>query len=234
MGHRLRLAAWNTARHSPGIKLDHLAHLSPDVAVLPELAWLPMAAPADADATFVDFGAPGELGIGVVAWAPWSVGRAEVPPIAGSVIGAVDVAGPVPFKLLAVWASLGDPRPKVSPVIEALDAWSGWHKGHDLVVAGDFNTGGHWGNIRSGPRSHFPIVDRLGELGLHSAYHSHRGAAQGHDEEPTHWHSRGGTYMVDHVFVPRPWRIHNVVVGAERPWRSWSDHAPVLVDVVAP
>jgi hypothetical protein len=27
------------------------------------------------------------------------------------------------------------------------------------VVAGDFNTGGGWADIRTGPMSHFPIVD---------------------------------------------------------------------------
>ncbi|HKE74856.1 MAG TPA: hypothetical protein VKB57_14640 [Acidimicrobiales bacterium] len=159
------MAAWNTARREPGAQLDHLAHLSPDVAVLPELAKVPMVAPARG--SFVDFGAPGAPGVGVVGQEPWTIA-------------------------------------------------------------------GHWGDIRSGPLSHLPIVERLGELGLHSGYHAHRGVAQGEDEESTYWHSGGGTYMIDHVFVPRPWRIHNVVVGAERPWRSWSDHAPVLVDVEAP
>jgi len=83
----------------------------------------------------------------------------------------------------------------------------------------------------TGPMSHFPIVDRLGALGLRSAYHADRGTEQGVREETTLWHTGGGSYMVDHIFTPSSWPISAVTVGNATPWRQRSDHAPLIVDL---
>ena len=231
-GQRLRIAVWNTARRAPTGQLDHLAHLSPDVAVLPELGHVPIGRP-DGLSSFVEFGPERRVGMGVASWGPWTVTTADVAPISGGVIGAVEVDGPLRFNLVAVWADLsGRPRPTVNPVTEGLDAWSAWLDGHQLVVAGDFNSGGQWTDLRTGPLSHYAIVEGLEQRGLQSAYHVHRGVEQGDPEDPTHWHSNGNAYTIDHIFIPSDWTMINVVVGAERPWRSWSDHAPVIADIV--
>jgi hypothetical protein len=188
-----------------------------------------MRAPVSAS-SFVDFGETGRFGLGVAGFGEWTVSRAGVPPILGRVIGAVEVAGASPFRLVAVWSYLSG-RPKVNPVIEALDAWEIWLDQGAVVVAGDFNTGGGWAHIRTGPMSQFPIVERLEAIGLHSAYHVDRSIQQGVGEEPTLWHTGGGTYMVDHVFTPSTWPILAVTVGGDDPWRERSDHAPVVVEV---
>jgi hypothetical protein len=186
--------------------------------------------PAESADTWVEFGQVGERGLAVAARGEWSVSAPELPAIDGVVVGGVNVDAPVPFRLLAVWSYLsGDP--KTNPVIEALDAWESWALEEPLVVAGDFNTGGSWQELRTGPKSHFPIVDKLAELGLQSAYHTDRGTDQGVDEEPTHWHNRGGTFMIDHIFTPTEWPIRSVTVGREDPWRQRSDHAPLIVDI---
>ena len=65
-------------------------------------------------------------------------------------------------------------------------------------------------------------------------YHTFFSVEQGVGEDPTHWHSGGGTYMVDHVFVPSNWQILEVTIGAEDPWKTRSDHAPVVVEVSMP
>ncbi len=182
--------------------------------------------PPPASATsFVEFGEQHKRGLAVAAWGDWSVSAPELPEINGGVLGGVQVDGPAPFRLIAVWAYLSG-SPKVNPVIEALDAWADWTSDMPLVVAGDFNTGGSWQDIRTGPMSHFPIVDQLASLGLHSAYHANREIEQGVDEEPTHWHSSGGTFMIDHVFTPQTWAINSVTIGH----RGRSDHAPIIVD----
>ena len=220
----MRIVAWNTAaRVAP--TSQHLIGLAPDVAVLSEWGKLPTLPPESAT-TYVEFGETNKRGLAVAAWGEWSVRAADLPEIQGVVIGGVDVDGPVPFRLLAVWCYLSG-SPTLNPVIEALDAWADWTSAAPLVVAGDFNTGGAWHDIRTGPKSHFPIVDRLDSLGLRSAYHADRGTEQGVDEEPTHWHSHGGTFMIDHVFTPKDWPINSVAVGE----RDQSDHAPVVVDV---
>jgi endonuclease/exonuclease/phosphatase family metal-dependent hydrolase len=190
---------------------------------------VPMQRPGSAD-SFVEFGKAGERGVAVAARGEWSVRPAELPAIDGVVIGGVEVDGPVPFHLIAVWACLSG-KPKTNPVIEALGAWGDWTSEKPLVVAGDFNTGGSWQEIRTGPMSHFPIVERLAELGLRSSYHAERGTDQGAAEEPTHWHSHGGKFMIDHIFTPSDWPIRSVMIGSEDPWRQWSDHAPIVVDI---
>lgn len=222
----MRLGTWNTAGRTAA--RAHLAELQLDVAVLPEWGKIPVQPPESAGA-FVEFGEAGKRGLAVAAWGEWSVSAAELQTIDGVVIGGVDVDGPVPFHLLAVWSYLSG-RPKTNPVIEALDAWEAWATEKPLVVAGDFNTGGWWQKIRTGPMAHFPIVDKLAELGLRSAYHADRGCGQGVDEEPTHWHSNGGAFMIDHIFTPTEWPITSVTVGGEDPWRGRSDHAPLVVE----
>ena len=223
----MRLGTWNTAGRSSA--QEFLAELRLDIAVLPEWGQLPMR-PLESASSFIEFGEVGKRGMAVAAWGDWSVSSPALPAIDGVVIGGVDVDGPVPFHLLAVWAYLSG-NPKTNPVIEALDAWRDWASAKPLVVAGDFNTGGWWQEIRTGPMSHFPIVERLADLGLQSAYHADRGADQGVDEEPTHWHSRGGAFMIDHIFTPTDWPIGSVTVGSDEPWRERSDHAPLVVDI---
>lgn len=224
----MRLGTWNTANRR--IAREHLAELALDLAVLPEWGTVPMDPPEDAD-SFVEFGVRGKKGLAVAAWGDWSLNAAELPGITGAVVGGVDVSGPVPFHLLAVWSHLSG-SPRTNPVIEALNSWEDWVSEKPLIVAGDFNTGGFWQKLRTGPKSHFPIVDRLADLGLHSAYHAHRDVDQGGDEEPTHWHSRGGAFMIDHIFSPTDWQIASFVVGCEDPWRQRSDHAPLVLETV--
>jgi hypothetical protein len=224
----MQMVTWNAA-HRGAAASEFLAELKPDVAVLPEWGRLPMTAP-DTATSFVEFGKTGEIGLAVAAWGAWSVAAASLPPISGVVIGGVEVDGPVPFHLVAVWSCLSA-NPLVNPLREALDGWGDWLSGQPTVVAGDFNTGGWWQAIREGPKSHFPLVQQLETLGMHSAYHVARNVEQGMTEEVTHWHSGGGTFMIDHVFTPRNWPINEVAVGPEDPWRDRSDHAPIVVDV---
>ena len=223
----MRIGTWNTAGRSS--ESEVLADLHLDIAVLPEWGSVPMQLPESANSS-VGFGVAGKRGLAVAAWGEWSVSAPALSAIDGVVIGGVDVDGPVPFHLLAVGAYLSD-NPQTNPVTEALDAWGEWASEKPLVVAGDFNTGGSWGEIRTGPMSHFPIVEELAARGLHSAYHIDRGRDQGVDEEPTHWHSRGGKFMIDHIFTPTGWPIDSVTVGSEEPWRQRSDHAPMVVDI---
>lgn len=226
--HALRIVAWNAARRG-ATSSDALAELAPDVAVLPEWGKHPMPEPAGAT-SFVEFGSPDTYEMAVAGWGEWTAQRAAVPDIEGTVVGAVDVTGPRPFCLIAVWSYLSG-NPTINPLTEALDAWRGWYGGKPLVVAGDFNTGAWWTKIRTGPKSHYPLIEQLEALGLHSAYHVAHDVQQGVDEAATHWHSSGNSYTIDHIFTPNDWPITEVTIGAEDPWRTRSDHAPVTVEL---
>jgi endonuclease/exonuclease/phosphatase family metal-dependent hydrolase len=135
------------------------------------------------------------------------------------------------FRLIAAWPYLSE-RLEQNPIVEAVDKWSDWLKGHDVVVAGDFNTGGRW--VKSEPSlDHRLVVDALGGIGLRSAYHTYWYVVPGVGELPTHWNSRYGPLHIDHVLAPDSWPIRDVQVGPPDPWKARSDHAPVLVDYAA-
>ena len=224
----VKLVSWNVKRRSE----QYLLSLEPDVAVLPEWGELPMEAPRGAS-SFVEVGEDGRRGLGVAAWGDWSVSAAEVEPLPGKgVVGAIDVDGPTPFKLIAVWAYLSETL-AVNPVLDAVDRWSDWIGAGPLLVAGDFNTGSAW---RDQPayKDHPPIVERLALLGLRSAYHDHHGVEQGVDEATTFISSADGRYMIDHIFVPRTWTVASFEVGDVDTWRGRSDHMPLIAEVEPP
>ncbi len=224
----MRVVAWNVKRNGPDLldRLDNLAP-GPDVAVLPEFGRCPINAPQGR--SLVGFGTAGRYGLAVAGWGDWTVRPADVPPIVGGVVGAVDVDGPTPFRLIAVWSYLsGRPPPSVNPVIEAVDTWRDWLADGPVIVAGDFNTGGAWPAGSTHPSlDHFPIVERLAALGLRSCFHAFAGLEQGVGEPPTFFDNQGGTHCIDHVFAPAEWAVAGVEVGN----RDTSDHAPVIVDL---
>ncbi len=223
----MRIVGWNTRQGGGHTKYEHLGELSPDVAVLPEYGDLPCGPPPGVtDGRFLDFGTAGERGIGVVAAPAWTISAADVLPISGEVVGAVEVCGDLEVNVIAVWACLSG-RPAVNPVVEAATAWADWVHTRPTVVIGDFNTGFHWTDAK-GSGAHSPIVEALAALGLRQVCCS----STDHDGPTTHWH--GGTkksFHIDHVFVSSDLAVASWGVGLHHPWASLSDHAPIVVDV---
>lgn len=222
----MRIVSWNTRANSVG---DHLVGLRPDVAVLPEWGKLPLATPKDSSSS-AQFGEVGKRGLGVAAWREWSVSEADVQPLPSGVIGAVDVAGPTNFKLIAAWPYLSEPL-STNPVTQALQLWADWVADGPLVVAGDFNTGSAWTGYPN-YKDHPPIVAQLEEVGLRSAYHDFHGVKQGVDEATTYVSSRWKSHhMIDHIFVPINWTITGFEIGDVNPWLDRSDHMPLIADL---
>ena len=222
----MRIVSWNTCAKPVE---NHLVKLRPDIAVLPEWGSLPLTAPRDA-LSFAQFGEDGKRGLGVAAWRGWSVSEADVEPLPKGIIGAVDVAGPTTFKLIAVWPYLSK-QLLTNPVMQALQLWADWVAEGPLVVAGDFNTGSAWTDCPA-YKDHPPIVAQLGELGLRSAYHDFHGVKQGVDEATTFVSSRWKSHhMIDHIFAPTDWTITGFEIGGEDPWLGRSDHMPLIADL---
>lgn len=230
----MRLAAWN-CRRSGHRKLAALveAH-QPDVVVMPEWGDHPPVLPP-AECSLIGFGETGVRGMAVAGLQGYTVTAADVPPAPWPTVGAVDVAGPHPIRLLAAWANF-DPLPDENPVVAAVAAWSEWltAPGPPVVVAGDFNSGGAW-HDQVPAMDHYAVVRALSELGLVSAFHHARGPEQGADEEPTFWmHGHENRpHHVDHVFAAAS-SVRKVTIGG---WAAWSgkgglsDHAPIVVDL---
>jgi len=118
----VRIAAWN-CRTEGSSKLAKLVEAyQPDVVVMPEWGDQPLVA-APGEPSMIGFGARGVRGLAVVGLRGHSVTAADVDPAPWPTVGAIDVAGPQPIRLVAVWANF-DPEPTENPVVAALKAWS--------------------------------------------------------------------------------------------------------------
>lgn len=225
----VRLATWNCSQDG-ATKLPVLVgETHPDVAVLPEFGIHPAVAPPDLECQLLSAGVSEERGLAVAAFGDWTVSVADLPGEFPPTLLPVEVAGPRPFRLLAVWANLTPPRAE-HPVVEFADAHRDWFEG-PVVVAGDFNTGGAWEGLRPG-LDHYAVLSALAQRCLRSAYHHDRGVEQGQEPEPTFWMHRhqDTAHHIDHVFVPVSWPIASVTVGGFDDWSRYSDHAPMVAE----
>ena len=236
----LRLVVWNCnmALHK---KVDALAGLRPDVAVICECA-KPEIVRAKSKGRFPESvvwaGDNPNKGIAVIGTGPWRVRLDESydPPIRHVV--PVHVDGPSPFRLLAVWAFNGRAdldEMRRGPLAVALKRYEGFCKRGPLVVAGDFNNNAIWSNPKNPTHTHRADVENLEACGLFSAYHHHRNLAQGEESEPTiYWRNRkvgGPAFHLDYIFAPTEWKqqLRGVDVGGFEAWvgAGLSDHVPL-------
>jgi len=226
----VRLATWNCCKDGATKLPVLLAESHPDIAVLPEFGSHPAVAPQGLECVLLSAGVPGERGLAVAAFGDWTISVADLTGPFPPTLLPVEVAGPRPFRLLAVWANLSPAR-AAHPVVEFAEAHQEWFEG-PVVVAGDFNTGGVWHGLRPG-LDHYTVVAALEKLGLCSGYHHDRGVEQGKEPEPTFWMYRkeDRPHHLDHVFVPVSWPIASVTVGGFDQWSQYSDHAPMVADI---
>jgi endonuclease/exonuclease/phosphatase family metal-dependent hydrolase len=154
----------------------------------------------------------------------------------------IDITGPVEFVILAVWAmhhravNRIEERPNRWQVLQAIEAYESLLQSGRCVVAGDFNNAVRW----DGPRkasNHSLAVQKLGELGLVSAYHTSSGAAQGKEADPTLFWTRHENlpYHIDYIWFPEIWAsaLKSVEVGDYSTWvaSGRSDHVPITVEL---
>lgn len=233
----MRIVAWNVNCMTDR-KLAALRSLRPDVAVISECS-------SELDLlsgeSFVWCGRNSDRGLGVVAFGSWHVDRlVEADPIEEWIL-PVTVGGPVPFNLLAVWATTSREYLKategpgaVGPLRLALQRHRRFMTKADAVVAGDFNNGAKWDEPLK-PSSHAYGVADLASFGLVSAYHRDRRCEQGAEEDATWYMHRDEQkpYHIDFCFVPKAWTIERVEIGEYADYchvGGLSDHAPVVVD----
>jgi endonuclease/exonuclease/phosphatase family metal-dependent hydrolase len=135
----------------------------------------------------------------------------------------------------AVWAhrSKNDNRHYIGQIAKALDTPATWLRDPACIVAGDFNSNPVWDRPRKF-WGHTPTMERLETSGLRSAYHTHFGLAQGGEEHPTFFLQRSlaKPYHLDYILTGKAWHIKAVHVGAPDDWLSYSDHMPLLAELV--
>ena len=99
-------------------------------------------------------------------------------------------------------------------------------------MAGDFNHNLQWDTAR-GKNNFRPIVRRLRELGLRSAYHEATLEGFNTESKATHLFHRNGQakYHIDYCFLHHTLPFSEVEVLSAEPWPSLSDHMPLVVDL---
>jgi exodeoxyribonuclease III len=224
----VKIVTWNCCRGDAAAKLDALAVLAPDVAIVQE--WARPAAPGGRQCVW--FGGNPLQGVAVVA-----ANGFEVEAVTGAVAGApsafaAKVSGPTSFNLLAVWAQRAPTYARA--VLDALEEHRSFLLEGPSVVAGDFNTSNVLAKtVRSS--GHGDIVRLLDELGLASAYHYFFGEEHGGESRWTRYFQWNELkpFHIDYCFVPRAWlgRIRKVAVGSYADWAKESDHRRLVVDI---
>ena len=230
----MRIVTWN-CQMGFDKKADALLSLNPDVAVVPECSEKSTVAFGQRGYESLWFGSNPLKGLGVFCRKGWSI-RALPQPQQKWIV-PVEVDGPTPFTLLAVWACRSedsDADRYIRQVYLALMSHPQWFNGTPVVLAGDLNSNKIWDGKREvGNHSH--VVKILAESGLVSAYHEFFAEAQGAESRPTiymHRHQHR-PYHIDYIFVPLEWapRLKTVDVGEYERWSKLSDHCPVTVDI---
>lgn len=234
----MRLVTWNCWNGLDQVRGSYLHGLAPDLAVLPEATERPVR-PDGADAgTYLWRGVIPNKGLGVAAFGATSIRPASADLKRVEWVLPVEVtAGDRSFLLLAIWTVRGEGRPSYAKQLAmAIDAYEPELTAGRAVLAGDVNCSSN----TSDPRPFLRSVDRLQELGMVSAYHSHRGVDPSPADPGTlfwQW-SEQKPFHCDLVFVPASWAasITDVEVGAYADWVAprVSDHVPVIVDVAEP
>lgn len=230
----MRIVTWN-CQGGFDKKAEELLLESPDVAVVPECLEKSVVALRQRGYEALWFGLPLKKGLGVFCRQGWTIRPLALPQQRWIV--PVEIDGPMPFTLLAVWACRSEStreRSYIGQVYHALLSHPEWFGHRPVVIAGDWNSNKIWDYKRK-VGCHSDVVKILTDLGLVSAYHEKFGEEQGSETRPTfHLHRRANRpYHIDHVFIPRDWmpRLKAVDVGSFEQWSKLSDHCPMTVDI---
>jgi endonuclease/exonuclease/phosphatase family metal-dependent hydrolase len=135
----------------------------------------------------------------------------------------------------AVWAhrSTGKGRNYIGQISQALDSRAKWLSDPACIFAGDFNSSAIWDRPRKS-WGHTPTMKRLEGMGLQSAYHTHHNVAHGDEIHPSFFLQRNlaKPYHLDYILTGKAWRIGAFRIGAPEEWLAYSDHMPLLAELV--
>ncbi len=108
------------------------------------------------------------------------------------------------FTLFAVWAyNPQDPNYNyIGQVWKAIYQYENILKSKNIILAGDFNSNVIWDKLH-GKSNHSMVVEKLVNLNIFSAYHTHLKIAQGFEEHPTYFMYRHvkRSYHIDYCFA---------------------------------
>lgn len=143
----------------------------------------------------------------------------------------LEVGGPVPFLLFAIWmmphATSGF---YAQSLFEACDTYGALLEEPRVAMAGDFNNNVRFDRPRH-PWSCARLLERLDALGLRSLYHLDRGCANGDERDATFFmhHDAAKGHHLDYIFAKPALYAHGfrLSVGTHADWSKASDHVPL-------
>lgn len=144
----------------------------------------------------------------------------------------VKISGSILFHMLAVWAQL---TPTYAKSIQtALNIYHNFLKSGPSVVLGDFNINSNWDDHYKKYNLPTMVEEFESEFDLVSSYHKKMESDQVSEEHPTlYWcWDENKKFHVDYCFVPKTWKIESVEVGSFEDWKEYSDHRPLIVDIL--
>ena len=172
-------------------------------------------------------------GLAVFARMPWAILDAH--PLPPKLSGMAMVDGPARVELYPVWTQVSK-----NPTLEyieqihlLLDTIERTPISTGRVVLGDFNSNARW-DADYGEKSHSRAVDRFRKLGMESAYHTFTGEVHGSETNQTHRNNKNKqNYHVDYAFLAQTLlsKLKSATVGPLEEWLSFSDHAPLILDL---
>ena len=241
---QLRLVEWNVA-----MALDKKAHLlnglNPSVAILPETACPERVRPAleAVGATSIEWvGSNPNKGLTAAAFGPWTLRVDDSYDPGYQWVMPLHLSGPSEVRLLAVWdfnhrGSGHDSAKRLGSCRASFEHYEEFLSGDSdlVVITGDFNNSVFWDKPNSSVKFG-DFMDQLESSGYFSAYHLHHGCQRGAEPDATLWWMKDveKSYHIDYAFVSRTDAVQAVTVGASSEWLAYSDHAPLIVDLLLP
>lgn len=139
------------------------------------------------------------------------------------------------WPLLAVWTLQAELRPNsyIGQLWQLLQAHRSILHHPGAMLVGDLNSNARW-DAHYPNGNHSDVVRELAAIGLHSAYHAHHDEVHGAEPVPTFYLQRklAKPYHIDYAFTGPQWTVMHVEVGTPARWLQYSDHMPVVVDLV--
>ena len=215
----MRIVTWNCCRGDTALKINAAMKLQPDVLLLQETVASKMP-PSAAAMHCLDK----ELGIATFAFNGLVIDEEE--PDGSALRTRIVARDGSAFDVINVWTQQAPTY--IADALSILRTFDDALSSGDAIVAGDFNACGPSG------RAYAKLLAETERLGLVSAYHAFHGVEHGAEAHPTHYFrwSEKRPFHLDYCYVPSSWRIESVEVGTYFDWTAWSDHRPVVVDVL--
>ncbi len=224
----MRIVSWNCGGGFRK-KSSAILALDPDMLVVQEITEPDAHA---VDSTFVHWvGPPGRKGMATFSFTDHPANVDE------TCLGSLPWFIPVRWNdisILASWACVfTTSRRYVRLMHEAIDHYQSFLATPSSIIIGDFNSSSVFDRKHPG-KTHTALVERLGSIGITSAYHHATGEPHGEETAPTFFlyrHEDRG-YHLDYAFLTNALLDRSqVALGSYADWIQHSDHLPLVLDL---